>query len=252
MDQFQERIKKIADLLLEKSYPVVLSGAGVSTESGIPDFRSPVDGLWTVVDPELFTIQGFRARPEAFYRAGAPFFRQIIKAEPNPTHTGLAELEKRGLIKAVITQNVDGLHQKGGSEKVLEIHGTLSSASCSFCDQKMPTAEVLKEVENGVLPPRCLECGEVIRPDVVLFGEQLTTDYQLALREAQNADLVMVIGSSMEVAPANQIPALCENLIIINRTHTFYDRQALVTVSESTSYVLDRLLEELNSREERH
>ena len=251
MDQLQEKIKRIADLLEKSSHTVVLTGAGVSTESGIPDFRSPVDGLWTVVDPELFTIQGFKAHPAAFYRAGAPFFRQIERAKPNPTHTGLAELEKRGLIRAIITQNVDGLHQKGGSKRVLEIHGTLSSASCIHCDRQVPIEEVLEDVEEGVLPPLCSECGEVMKPDVVLFGEQLTADYGRALEEARQADLIMVVGSSMEVSPANQIPAFCDNLVIINRTHTFYDEQALVTVSENTSYVMKLLLEELDGRKGR-
>ncbi len=251
MDQLQEKIKKIADLLEESNHVVVLTGAGVSTESGIPDFRSPVNGLWTVVDPELFTIQGFKANPAAFYRAGTPFFRQIEKAKPNPTHTGLAELEKRGLVKAVITQNVDGLHQKGGSRRVLEIHGTLSTASCSHCGRQVPIEEVLDDVEEGVLPPLCTECGEVMKPDVVLFGEQLTPDYGEALEEAQKADLIMIVGSSMEVSPANQIPSFCDNLVVINRTHTFYDQKAKVAVSENTSYVMDRLVEELDSREGR-
>jgi len=248
MDQLQEKVNKIADLLENCSHTVVLTGAGVSTESGIPDFRSPVNGLWTVVDPELFTIQGFRANPAAFYRAGAPFFRQIEKANPNPTHTGLAELEKRGLIKAIITQNVDGLHQKGGSNQVLEIHGTLSTASCSHCGRQVPIEEVLDDVEEGILPPLCVECGEVMKPDVVLFGEQLTPDYAQALEEAQRADLIMVVGSSMEVSPANQIPSFCDNLVIINRTHTFYDKKALVAVSENTSHVMKLLLEELDRR----
>jgi len=248
MDQLGDKIKKIADLLEESSHTVVLTGAGVSTDSGIPDFRSPVNGLWTVVDPELFTIQGFKANPAEFYRAGTPFFRQIERAEPNPTHTGLGELENRGLVKAVITQNVDGLHQKGGSKRVLEIHGTLSTASCSHCGRRVPIEEVLKDVEEGVLPPLCSECGEVMRPDVVLFGEQLSSDYAEALEEAHRADLMMIVGSSMEVAPANQIPSFCENLVIINRTHTFYDQKALVALSESTSYVIKLLLEELDRR----
>jgi len=250
MDQLQEQVKKIADLLESSEHTVVLTGAGVSTESGIPDFRSPVNGLWTVVDPELFTIQGFKANPAAFYRAGTPFFRQIERAEPNPTHTGLGELEKRGLVKTLITQNVDGLHQKGGSKNVLEIHGTLSTASCSHCGRQVPIEEVLDDVEEGVLPPRCSECGEVMKPDVILFGEQLAPDYQEALVEAQRADLIMIVGSSMEVSPANQIPSFCENLIIINRTHTFYDKKALVAVSENTSHVMKLLLEELDRRKQ--
>jgi len=223
----------------------VLTGAGVSTESGIPDFRSPGSGLWTMIDPELFTIQGFKANPGAFYELGAPFFRQIEAAEPNETHSVLAELEKRGLVRAVITQNVDGLHQKGGSKKVFEIHGSLKSASCIHCRRQVSINDVIADVEEGLLPPLCVECGEPLKPDVVLFGEPLSPDYGEALDEAGKADLIMVIGSSMQVSPANQLPALCDNLVIINRAPTFYDQQAKVVVNESTSMVMRLLLEEL-------
>ncbi len=249
MSQLREKIKNIADLLTQSSYTVVLTGAGVSTESGIPDFRSPGSGLWTVVDPELFTIQGFKANPGAFYQAGVPFFRQIEEAEPNAAHTVLAELERRSLVKAVITQNVDGLHQKSGSRQVLEIHGSLSSASCMHCGNQVPIEQVIEEVEEGLLPPLCVECGEPLKPDVVLFNEPLSPDYSQALEEARKADLILIIGSSMQVSPANQLPSLCENLVIINRTPTFYDEKAQVAVNENTARVMKLILEELDSRD---
>jgi len=248
LDELFEKIRKTADLLERSEYAVVLSGAGVSTESGVPDFRSPGSGLWTMLDPELFTIQGFKANPKAFYEGGAPFVRMLGDAEPNEGHTVLAELEKRGLVKAVITQNVDGLHQKGGSNKVLEIHGTLSSASCMVCDYTVSIEEVAADVEEGLLPPLCVECGEPLKPDVVLFGEALSPDYKEAMEEARRADLIMVVGSSMQVSPANQLPALCDNLVIINRTSTFYDQQARVVLNESTSRAMRLLLEELDKR----
>jgi len=248
LEEQLEKITKIADLLEKSEHAVVLSGAGVSTESGIPDFRSPGSGLWTMLDPELFTIQGFKANPKAFYEGGAPFVRMLGEAEPNEAHLVLAELEKRGLVKAVITQNVDGLHQKGGSKKVLEIHGTLSSASCMTCDYQVTIEEVAADVEEGLVPPLCVECGEPLKPDVVLFGEPLSPDYKEALEEAGRADLIMVVGSSMQVSPANQLPSFCENLVIINRTPTFYDQQARVVIHESTSRVMRLLLEELDKR----
>ncbi len=248
LSDIQERIGKIADLLEQSSHTVVLTGAGVSTESGIPDFRSPGSGLWTTVDPEVFTIQGFRSRPEKIYELGKTFFRMIGEAKPNETHTVLAALEKRGLVKAIITQNVDGLHQKGGAQNVLEIHGALSSASCLHCRRRVPIEEVVADVEEGLLPPLCIDCGEPLKPDVVFFGEALSPDYRQAIDEAQRADLIMVIGSSMQVSPANQLPALCDSLVIINRTPTFYDNQAKVVVHESTARVM-RLLElELDAR----
>ena len=249
MEELPEKINMIAGLLDQSKYAVVLTGAGVSTESGIPDFRSPGSGLWTIIDPELFTIGGFKANPGAFYQAGTRFFRQIKDAEPNETHFVLAELERRGLIKAIITQNVDGLHQKGGAEKVLEIHGTLSSASCIYCRRQVTVEEVIADVEEGLLPPLCLDCGEPLKPDVVLFGEPLSPDYGEAVEEAQRADLIIVIGSSMQVSPANQLPAWCDNLVIINRTSTFYDQQARVVVNESAARVMRLLLEELDNRD---
>lgn len=248
MENLLEEIKKIADLLEQSSYAVVLTGAGVSTESGVPDFRSPGSGLWTMIDPELFTIQGFKTNPRAFYEAGAPFFRQLEEAEPNETHTVLAELERRGLIRAIITQNVDGLHQKGGARRVLEIHGTLSSASCIHCRRRVTIEEVVADVEEGLLPPLCVECGEPLKPDVILFGEPLSPDYREALDEAQKADLILVIGSSMQVSPANQLPSYSDNLVIINRAPTFYDQQARVVVNESAARVMRLLLEELDNR----
>ncbi len=243
MEALNEKVEQIARLLKESNYAVAVTGAGVSTESGVPDFRSPGSGLWTQVNPELFTIQGFKANPGAFYRAGLPFVRQMDQAEPNRTHTALAELEKMDLIKAVITQNIDGLHQKGGSEKVLEIHGNLNTASCIHCGWQVSMEEVIADVDEGLVPPLCSECGEPLKPDVILFGEPLAPDYGQALEEAGQADLIMVIGSSMQVSPANQLPSLCDNLVIINHTPTFYDDQARIAINESTAEVMKRLMD---------
>ena len=248
MDDMSKKVKEIADLLIESSYAVALTGAGVSTESGVPDFRSPGSGLWTQVNVEIFTIDGFKANPEAFYRAGLPFYRLLEQAQPNEAHLALAELEKRNLIKSIITQNVDGLHQKGGAEKVLEIHGTLSSVSCIYCKKQVAIEQVLADLEEGLLPPLCIECGEPLKPDVVLFGEPLSPDYRDALQEAEKADLILVVGSSMQVSPANQLPAMCDNLVIINNTPTFYDKQARVVINESASLTMQMLQEEIENR----
>jgi NAD-dependent deacetylase len=246
LDNLQARIKLAAELIRGAEHTVVLTGAGVSTESGVPDFRSPGSGFWTVVSPELFTIDGYRANPKGFYEAGLPLFQIIKKAQPNSAHRVLAWLEEQGLIKALITQNVDGLHQAAGSKQVLEIHGTLKSASCLFCGWSAAAEEVLADIEDGLVPPRCLECGEPLKPDVVLFGEPLALAYHQALREAEKADLILVIGSSMQVSPANKLPALCKNLVIINRTPTFYDSQARVVINEGIGTTMELLLEELN------
>jgi NAD-dependent deacetylase len=246
LETVDERIKRAAGLLRESSYAVALTGAGASTESGIPDFRSPDSGLWTRVNPEVFTIQGFKADPAQFYNLGLEFFQLIAAAQPNDTHIVLGELQRRGLVKAIITQNVDGLHQKGGASRVLEIHGTLSSASCVFCRTRVSIAEVVGAVASGILPPLCPECGEPVKPDVILFGEAMPPAYQEALAEARQADCIMVIGSSMQVSPANMIPHFSENLVIINREPTFYDSQARVVIHDSTARVMRRILDELD------
>jgi len=245
MDNLKEKVTTVAELLNNSIYPVVLTGAGVSTESGVPDFRSPESGFWAVVNPELFTLDGFKANPGAFYEAGLPLFRLIEQAQPNSAHKALAWLEEQGLVKALITQNVDGLHQAAGSKQVLEIHGTLKSAGCHYCGQSSPATEVLADIEEGLIPPLCLECGEPLKPDVVLFGEPLAPAYHQALREAEKADLILVIGSSMQVSPANKLPAFCENLVIINRTPTFYDSQARVVINEGIGITMEMFLEEL-------
>lgn len=249
MERMSRDIRTITGLLLDSAHAVVLTGAGVSTESGIPDFRSPGSGLWTMVDPNLFTIEGFKANPAGFYRAGNHFFRLLTEAKPNEAHLAFAELEKRGLIKAIITQNVDGLHQKGGSGRVLEIHGSLGSASCLHCSRRVAIEAVVGDLKEGLLPPLCLDCGEPLKPDVVLFGEPLAPDYTEALEEARRADLIMVVGSSMQVSPANELPSMCENLVIINRAPTFYDRQARVVVNESAGRAMKLLLEALDADE---
>jgi NAD-dependent deacetylase len=248
LEHSSEKVKQISELLAECRYTVVLTGAGVSTESGIPDFRSPDSGLWTRVNPELFTIQGFKADPAQFYNLGRVFFQMVRDAEPNVTHKVLGELQQRGLVKTIITQNVDGLHQRGGAERVLEIHGSMRTASCIFCRHQEPIETVISEVEEGLVPPLCIECGEPLKPDVTLFGEALTPVFQEAKAEAQQADCIMVIGSSMQVSPANLLPGFSENLIIINREPTYYDPKASVVLHGNTSRAMQLIMDEINAR----
>jgi NAD-dependent deacetylase len=247
MEQLTEKAVQVARMLRESSHTVVITGAGVSTDSGIPDFRSPGSGLWTRINPELFTIQGFQADPAQFYRLGQEFFQLIRAAEPNETHLALGRLQQRGLIKTIITQNVDGLHQKGGADRVLEIHGSLRTASCIFCRRQVSIEAVISDVEEGVLPPLCVECGEPVKPDVILFGEALPPVYQEAVAEAEQAECIMVIGSSMQVSPANMLPGYTENLVVINREPTFYDARARIAVHGSTTEIMRLVLEQTGS-----
>lgn len=164
---------RLAELIRDHQPCVALTGAGVSTESGIPDFRSP-GGLWAQFDPlDYGSIQSFRADPERVWRFYAPRFAMLTEAEPNAAHRALAELERRGLLRAVVTQNIDLLHERAGSEDVIEVHGSIRTSSCPRCRRSYALADVLPLLEAGGGAPRCEECGEVLKPDVVFFGELL-------------------------------------------------------------------------------
>ena len=247
MEQLHEKIKEAVKLLVQSHYTVVLTGAGISEESGIADFRSSDRGLWTMLDPDDFTIQRYKENPNAFYEIGAPFFNMLEQAKPNETHIVLTELEKRGLIKVIITKNVDGLHQAAGSKNVLEIYGTLKSASCVSCSLQMEIKDVAADIEKG-LPPLCPKCREPLKPDLVLGGEPLPPDYYKAHEEANRADMAIVIGANILTSPTKELLEHIDNLVIINLTPTDYDRQAKVVINDSPARVMKLLLEELDSR----
>ncbi|HEY4621316.1 MAG TPA: NAD-dependent deacylase [Gaiellaceae bacterium] len=223
-------IAALAALLLERQPCVVLTGAGVSTESGIPDFRSP-SGIWADVDPfEVASIQAFRRDPERVWS----FYRQrihtLLEAEPNAGHYALAELEARGLVRAVITQNIDTLHARAGSRDVIEVHGSIRSAVCLRCLWTEGTDGVLAQLE--VRPaPLCTQCGDVLKPGVTLFGELLPAGaMERATELARAAELMLVVGSSLEVWPVAGLPLEARALAIVNRGPTALDDRALVKV----------------------
>jgi NAD-dependent deacetylase len=209
-------------------HAVALTGAGISTPSGIPDFRTPGEGLWERADPmEVSSIYAFRRHPEAFYRWIRPLIAVMRNAQPNPAHIALARLEKAGLVRAVLTQNIDGLHQRAGSRHVLELHGHLRQVTCTKCGREAPADEAVAAVEREEVP-RCPACGGVVKPDVVLFGEQLPSQViTTAMRHVQMADLMLVIGSSLSVVPASDMPTLVHanggEVIIFNKQTTYAD-----------------------------
>lgn len=233
-----------ADLFCKAKRAVVLTGAGISTPSGIPDFRSEGTGLWSRDEPmEVASLTTFRYTPERFYAWFRPLVSQIIYAEPNPAHIALAELEKTGHIRAVITQNIDNLHQKAGSTHVVEMHGTLATLSCSGCFHQLSSENYIKPfIEEGKIP-YCPECGCVLKPDVILFGEQLPQRaWQEAQRCSAECDLMMVAGSSLEVLPVAGLPMQAidrgAHLIIINNTPTYLNVRADVAVLEDVAEVI--------------
>jgi NAD-dependent deacetylase len=220
----------LAALVRERQPCVVLTGAGVSTESGIPDFRSD-GGMWRDVDPsEVASLGAFRRDPARVWS----FYRERIlrlgDAEPNAAHHALAELGRRGLCQAIVTQNVDGLHTRAGSPSVIEVHGSLRSAQCLACGTTEPTEAVLRQLER-VPVPACPHCGDVLKPGVVLFGELLPAPaLERATELARAAGLVLVVGSSLEVWPVAGLPLEAHAFAIVNRGETALDEQALLKV----------------------
>jgi NAD-dependent deacetylase len=246
---FEESIRRAAELFLAASYPVALTGAGISTPSGIPDFRSPDTGLWSKADPmAVASIFAFRTQPEAFYEWMRPTARLFLEAKPNPAHFALAELEQMGLLKAVITQNIDNLHQQAGSKRVLELHGHFREAVCMTCQRVVPTQDLLYEYILEGKVPRCDSCGGVLKPRAIFFGEPLPMDVLLdAQMEAQTCDLMLVAGSSLEVVPAADLPfvacGLGADLIVINHMRTPADERAGVVIHEDLAEVLPAIAE---------
>lgn len=233
----------LATLLVESQPCVVLTGAGVSTESGIPDFRSPT-GLWARFDPlDYGSIESFVADPERVWRFYAPRFGALTGAEPNAAHLALAELERRGLVQAVVTQNIDLLHERAGSRDVIEVHGSIRTSSCPGCGAGYPLAEVLRLIEAGGGAPRCRLCGRVLKPDVVFFGELLpAAAIDRAFELARAARLMLVVGSSLEVHPVAGLPdetlAAAGALAIVNRGPTPYDARASLRLDGPAGEIL--------------
>ncbi|BBG23638.1 NAD-dependent protein deacetylase [Sulfuracidifex tepidarius] len=240
--------EKIVEYLLSSSYQIAFTGAGMSTGSGISDFRGP-NGLWKRYSPEIASADFLRKDPKSFWEFYSVRMRGLFEASANPSHKALAEMERMGLLKWVITQNIDGLHQQGGSRNVIEIHGTMRRSYCSTCFEPYESSEVLKMIDQGQNPPLC-KCGGVIRPDVVLFGEPVK-EIERALKIASRADLVMAIGTSLTVYPANLVPrTVKENggrLIIVNMEETPLDEVADEVVRGQVEKVLPEIVEEIKS-----
>ena len=240
-------IRQVAELLLRSRYAVAFTGAGISTPSGIPDFRSPDSGLWTKDDPMVVaSIYTFRTEPRIFYEWMQPTARLFAEAVPNSAHIALAQLEKVGLIKAVITQNIDDLHQKAGSQRVLELHGHLREAVCLQCGEEVATAGFLDDYLVAGKVPYCSECGGALKPKAVFMGEELPMDVLLdAQVESQKCDLMLVVGSSLTVVPAANLPiAACRSgadLVVVNNQATPVDGIAEVVLRGDVAEVLPQI-----------
>ncbi len=244
----EELIAKAADIVINSTLTLALTGAGISVESGIPDFRS-AEGLWSKFDPaEYATISAFQSNPERVWEMLREMDKIVSGARPNKAHLGLGELEKMGYLHYIITQNIDNLHQEGGSKNVIEYHGNSRTLSCLWCGKKYEAEEKREE-----LPPRC-ECGKILKPDVIFFGEAIPPDaLNRSFQLASMAQALMVVGTSAVVSPANTIPSIAKEngakIIEINKesthlTHTVTD----VFLQGSAGEIIPALVEEIKRK----
>lgn len=231
----------LAALIRERQPCVVLTGAGISTESGIPDFRSPT-GMWAEVDPfEVASIDAFHRDPSRTWAFYAPRFASLLEAEPNAGHFAVAELERRGLVRAVITQNIDTLHQRAGSVDVVEVHGSIRESVCLACGARYPLAEVRAQLAERPAP--LCACGRVLKPGVVMFGELLPDDAIVrATALAREAALMLVVGSTLEVWPVAGLPLESRVFAIVNRGPTALDEGAVLKVDAGAGETLTAVL----------
>jgi NAD-dependent deacetylase len=229
----------------------VLTGAGVSVPSGIPDFRTPGKGLWEKVDPmEVAHINVFRRDPDRFWHFYGDRFATLGDKEPNPAHEAIAELEARGLIRALITQNIDRLHRRAGSRNVVEVHGSIEWSVCPECGAKVGIERVIEMLRSGIHTPECEACVTPLKPDVVLFGELLPEEAMSdAYALASEADLLLAVGSSLEVYPVASLPSVTrENggrIALITQGRTPYDRDAEVKLTGDVVDELEAVLDAL-------
>jgi len=241
--------RRVAEILVEAAgRAFVFTGAGVSTESGIPDFRGP-RGLWRRVPPEVFSLDYFLEEPGRVWRLYADLYRVLASARPNPAHRAIARLEELGLVEAVVTQNIDGLHQAAGSRRVVELHGSGGWAVCLSCGRRLPVETALRLGEEGGWPPRCPVCGGLLKPAAVFFGEPLPEEaLREALRLAARARAVLVVGSSLRVYPAALVPEEAARrgarLAIVNLEETPLDWRAEVVARARAGVFLPMVVEE--------
>jgi NAD-dependent deacetylase len=245
-------VERLADLVAARQPCVVLTGAGISTESGIPDFRSS-SGIWAQYDPmEYATIDSFLADPVKVWDFYSKRFDMLVTAQPNDGHRALAELELRGWVRAVITQNIDLLHERAGSRALVEVHGSIRTSSCLDCGTIVPFDDVVRLLADEPAPA-CPSCGRILKPDVVMFGELLREAAIVrATQLAVEAQLLLVVGSSLEVYPVAGLTletlACGGSLAIVNRGRTQFDGRASVTIDAGAGETLRALADALPER----
>lgn len=249
MNKLDEKIKKFAQLIIEAKKIVVLSGAGMSTESGIADFRSPGTGLWEKVDPNEFaSIHSYVSDTQKNLKFMLEMGMNIFKAKPNNGHRSLTKLQKLGKLQGILTQNIDGLHQKARTKNIIELHGTANEAICMRCKEIYPITTMINQVLKGYYSPSCEVCGGLLKPNAIFFGEPL---HSKTLNQADemisDCDLFIVLGSSLLVYPAAFYPrkaiSVGAKIAIINIQSTDMDENAEVVIHERIGDVLPKIVE---------
>ena len=253
-EQRDDSLRRIAGWIADARNTVVFVGAGLSTESGIPDFRSP-GGVWERFDPAEFTYQRFIASQtarERYWELGTEIYNLMKTAEPNPAHRAIAELERIGLLDCVITQNIDGLHFKAGNskEKVIELHGTAMDVTCLNCGKRYERDGIQERITQGEKAPRCGVCGGLLKPATIAFGQAMPErETAEAYARSSACDLFIVIGSSLVVHPAAMMPVLAKEngakLVIINRDETSCDNMADLVFRGQAGPAMSAVVEEL-------
>lgn len=242
----------LAQLLRGSERAIALTGAGISVPSGIPDFRSPGTGLWANVNPmEVAHIEAFRRDPDRFWSFYGDRFAKLHDRLPNPAHHALAELERRGILRGVVTQNIDRLHHAAGSRNVVEVHGSIEWSVCLECGRREDLEQVLELIDSGARTPLCEACELPLKPEVVLFGELLPEEAMAAAQAlASEADLLLCVGSSLEVHPVASLPELTVTrggaLAIVTQGPTAYDDDATVRLSGDVAEELEAVVASLD------
>ena len=239
-------IQDAKELVIESQRVTALTGAGISVDSGIPDFRSE-GGLWKRYDPlEYATLESFERNPTKFWTMGRELAETIIKAKPNAAHLALAKLEEKGKLSGVITQNIDNLHQAAGNKSVIELHGNYLNAHCIECGTEYFEKKVHESVAQGEIPPKCEKCGGILKSEAILFGEPLPeAPMKKAIELCRNTDLMIVIGSSLTIYPAAFLPQLAKNsgakIILINLEGTNRDNVADIVLKGRATEILPKI-----------
>jgi NAD-dependent deacetylase len=249
-----DKISQAAELIGRAKHAIALTGAGVSTRSGIPDFRGTGSGLWTQFDPMVVaSIWGFIECPDKFYEWIRPLSKSMVDAKPNAAHYALAELETAGYLATLVTQNIDDLHQRAGSKHVLEVHGHMRQATCIRCYHLVDAKPFIDRfVADGSIPT-CPICGGVMKPNVTLFGEAPPARvlYE-AQQESEKCDVMVVAGSSLEVVPVADLPLIAKQhgaqIIIVNNAATAMDKQASVVMHDDVTIALPKIVAQIKDR----